>query len=1333
MPLSAGGLPLATSESQQRIHVRPEHVLSVSSSSSVGGGDVSVEHHPIRRHPSPPKKYPHHPHLHSTSGTSSGSSYHHHHHHAQHNAHTMMTQQPSIEDFGYTSPRLLLHQQSQAGSAVTSTMSKTNFKSSKTSGQSGFAGGRMVRVRPVTPPIIPAPISTVQDPKHTKFLKWQAREAVRKHYAKHAESDSSSPQTTAPPPHQPHGEATSVSFTSIDARDTCGIVAVVVAPPAESSPSLPIALPSQRTASPASSSSSSSHDNNDGGQRRLARRRTSDEKQLEKEKEKRRRAALDKIPFVPHVKTEYLERTFYTDIRNTVALSTMKLQRCRSAGMSLAGGGPAPPQPSARSDDDHHQQHEPPIRDEPASSIRGANEASAAVPRLQGATARAKPPALPRPMSTRGTAHYEQPPPAAALNTTVTSLISHVPPSMTAIPQPLQTYTASFEYQSTFLDRFNSRPSSAQHQSPQPSAHHQSQSNTMSVVTSTATTPRPQSSSASPAPGDLLTDERLLGVNTSPTEDPRAEPNRPARPPQHFFITQNPPVINPQQPSSLPAIVTVNHTANNAAAQSLAALQDDALDPWVTALAPFEARDALLLAFRPGCTVERSKYAPPASRALRLEQLFKTLSCADEAFLDRVHYRSQDTDSRRKKVHASLRSVTGDIQERGDDGPFQHQLFKRLMAQDAREFYVNGAVEVERWYADREHLSDLKSAALERKLDMTKVVNTTTTHDHYGEKEIFGPNNNVQHFADRAPPPQPSQPPAASATTRGRTEAGHDESCQHYNNTDRYGEKEIFGPNNNVQHFAHRAPPPQPSQPPAASATTRGMSARPASAAKQATVENLLLDVRRDIGKQLQKSHKEERSSLQRIFIHAFCKKISVDCFGGPGRLTTAASTILDTLTKDVFLRQKPISAQSVLEWVQSIPADALFLHDVISICISLCSGLMMPISMWLVPLREKLQFAVATKAMVPLPDSADDVGWLLVVKPSEWGPRCIQWVCSLGFEKLMMERVARGNGKGRHELLDDELDGGGETASSPLHNNRSLRDAIIQHLTAVPRQSFLKAMMPIVESMAARTSPPPSNIRNAASGRKPNHQTFPLQRRGSMVMTSVPPTIRRAPSVASSVTSLRATVAPLPTATVVVTAVVGPQRPPQLQPPVVHQRSPGSTHHPTPPETPMMLPLVLSDPLLLTSTNLRQQQQQSAAAAQSNDPMMMSTISDQQLLSSSTSISLSPPQGAPQQQHLSGQQQGRQPHSRHNSVSNPLSAGTPWSPDSAVTPPPATAATTAVQTQRRLSRRQYAGLKLPKYAVELLQKYNAAPGGPSVVAQTASSARLERHMSDAS
>ncbi|CUE72780.1 Hypothetical protein, putative, partial [Bodo saltans] len=454
MPLSAGGLPLATSESQQRIHVRPEHVPPVSSSSSVGGGDVSVEHHPIRRHPSPPKKYPHHPHLHSTSGTSSGSSYHHHHHHhhAQHNGH-MLTQQPSIEDFGYTSPRLLLHQQSQAGSAVTSTMSKTNFKSSKTSGQSGsgFAGGRMVSVRPVTPPIIPAPISTVQDPKHTKFLKWQAREAVRKHYAKHAESGSS-PQK-APPPHQPQSEATSVSFTSIDPRDTGGIVAVVVAPPpAESSPSLPIAsLPSQRTASPASSSSS--RDNNDGGlrdpahlQRRLVRRRTSDEKELEKEKEKRRRTALDKIPFVPHVKTEYLERTFYTDIRNTVALSTMKLQRCRSAGMSSAGGGPAPPQPSDRSDDDHHWQHEPPIRDE-LTSIHGANEASAATPRLQAATARAKPPALPRPMSTRGTAHYEQPP-AVALNATVTSLLSHVP-SMTAIPQPLQTYTASFEYQST--------------------------------------------------------------------------------------------------------------------------------------------------------------------------------------------------------------------------------------------------------------------------------------------------------------------------------------------------------------------------------------------------------------------------------------------------------------------------------------------------------------------------------------------------------------------------------------------------------------------------------------------------------------------------------------------------------------------------------------------------------------------------------------------------------------------------------------------------------------------------------------------------------------------
>jgi hypothetical protein len=317
--------------------------------------------------------------------------------------------------------------------------------------------------------------------------------------------------------------------------------------------------------------------------------------------------------------------------------------------------------------------------------------------------------------------------------------------------------------------------------------------------------------------------------------------------------------------------------------------------------------------------------------------------------------------------------------------------------------------------------------------------------------------------------------------------------------------------------------------------------------------------------------------------------------------------------------------------------------------------------------------------------------------------------VCSLGFEKLMAERTSR---RHRTDCVDD---GGGHAGvgadddDAALTSGRSVRDAIIQHLSAVPRQAFMQAMLPIVEAMIPHTSPSTS-VR--PSGRKPqqqqqqqqlssNLQHALLQRRGSM-MIAIPPPSRRAPSVTSSVTSLLATAAPV--------AVVD-RSVPQHQPSPTQLRSPPSCAHPSPPDTPMLLPLVLSEPLLQPSEQFR-----SSTHHVTTDMRLNTTISEDQLLASSASVSVSPQQAPP---HHSLQ------HYRHHSGSNPVPSAVALSPDSAVTPPP-----TSAQNQRRPSRRQFAALKLPKYAVALLQNYMTAPGGP-FMSQASSSSRFERLQSE--
>jgi hypothetical protein len=715
-----------------------------------------------------------------------------------HQTHSVLVSQPYEQ---VSSPRSLLFQQSQAVHVVSSS-STSLLIAHRSCGTTHPPPKGVGGLRPVTPPIVPAPVSTVADPRHIRFLKWQENEAVRRSYASRV-TDSSR------------------RHLSGNEDDTL----------------------------------------NDRGAK--------SENIEALEKEKRRREALGKVPFVPHVNVEYLERNFAADVRRSLTMSTQRLQRCRSAsGVEVHLGAAPSPWCKDEKKAAHHTARAPEPRDTVTTSSPGS---------------------------------------------------------------PRFLFSAS----TTFLDRFNSRPASA----------------TASVSVKDA----------------------LPGVTTSPCCVNEGE--------QHDNNTSC-----PRDPHDCPQdSLHVDHI------EELPCFVD-AASPWVTALAPYEAKDVLQLAFRPGCPVERSKFAPPLSRVEALCTLYRVMSCTNEAFLERVLYRTQDVDARSKRVSATVRTVTSTLQVHGDDGPFQHQLFRRLMLQDAREFYVQSAVEIERWYGDRERLNLLKSAVLDAKLEEHRIDNCTM-HAH-----------GVGCKADDPPPLSQYQ---------------HPQQQQH---------------------------------------------------AIILSGHELFSDIRRTIAVHMQEAHIAERTRVQSLFFASFQCALAAR-FGG-GRFTVPAQTLMSEIGV-MFSSGGPIRSHMIRDWVAGIPADALFLHDVISICVSLCSGLVLPLGLWLSPLREKLQFAVATKAMIPLPDAADDVRWLLAIPPTDLGPHCIQWMCCRSFEALLMCSSA-------------------ET-----------REALLQHLKCVPRQTFLSTILPVVEVMLAamRTSSPP-----------------PPQRRGvDSVSGAVSPVSRRAPSLPTS------------------------------------------------------------------------------------------------------------------------------------------------------------------------------------------------------------------------
>jgi hypothetical protein len=83
------------------------------------------------------------------------------------------------------------------------------------------------------------------------------------------------------------------------------------------------------------------------------------------------------------------------------------------------------------------------------------------------------------------------------------------------------------------------------------------------------------------------------------------------------------------------------------------------------------------------------------------------MGTSNEMLRSMVEYRAQNVDERRRHIYDDVQRKVWD-EARGVDGAFQHTIFKRLVAKEAREFYACVANEVERWHRDRERIFQMK-------------------------------------------------------------------------------------------------------------------------------------------------------------------------------------------------------------------------------------------------------------------------------------------------------------------------------------------------------------------------------------------------------------------------------------------------------------------------------------------------------------------------------------------------------------------------------------------------------------------------------------------------
>lgn len=237
-------------------------------------------------------------------------------------------------------------------------------------------------------------------------------------------------------------------------------------------------------------------------------------------------------------------------------------------------------------------------------------------------------------------------------------------------------------------------------------------------------------------------------------------------------------------------------------------------------------------------------------------------------------------------------------------------------------------------------------------------------------------------------------------------------------------------------------------------------------------IEDIFRSLRTSIGLSLKEDLVHERSRIQSNFVRQFNASFAAvassynnssgssaassptNAAGSSKRLVNAtvalsgaALNLLEQLDA-IFQAGTAISVASVRNWVKQIPADALFMSDVVSICFSLCAGLCVPHQHWLDVLRERLHFAVSSRVIVALPDEGSDVKWILGVRQGELGPQCIRWVCTTAF----------------HEMIEKE--------PSP-----ATKAAVLQYIAKIPVAALLRALGPAIDDAVARQLVPQKSL----------------------------------------------------------------------------------------------------------------------------------------------------------------------------------------------------------------------------------------------------------------
>lgn len=629
------------------------------------------------------------------------------------------------------------------------------------------------------------------------------------------------------------------------------------------------------------------------------------------ERERRRKEMIGGVPFVPTTNLEVMERNFSKDIWRHVEMSKRRVMFCKRGGQYQDEGfqplkhssefldhmeGRSPPPPSAASIE---QKRNPGV-----SSPGSAPPA----PSRKRSPESAQRPAQVSPLRDAVCRHHEAASARASRGippTVSTKEFARTPSGV--LPQPAAS------------SRLISRESFVAFESAE---------NDMDGTFLT----RGQSSR-----GQL----RFVEDSAAFSDDLTGSPLLPN--PKHLTANRFPPFPGTRQGSIIASPPPPRERKQSVYQKLAARFQVPA--PWTTTIPHHEVQDVVQLAFRPHSTIDPKKYRPQGDQIEELKLLYDLMSATDEDFRDMINYRLQDVEQRGKFTEDRVKRVIR-TPAKGEDGVYQHMVFMRVMQTDAKQFYVHGSLEVDRWHNDRDRVYDMKYRAMD-------ILGIGTGDDT-----------------------QPNTPPMPS--------------------------------------LLH---------------SSQGKEIR--------FIDEVMRSLRGSIASNLRVELVEERSRIQDSFHRKLVLAIS-DLFAA---MSLTATVMMEALN-ELFHRDKAISYSEIKKWVESIPTDGLFMTDVISICFSVCAGLIVPIEYWLVVLRERMLFAVSSKTMVDLPDVSTDLQWILSVKVQDVGTHFIQWVCSVPFAKM----------------LEDE-------------NPPSVKDAVVAHIAKIPPHALLEALQPLLDPQAAKSA----------------------------------------------------------------------------------------------------------------------------------------------------------------------------------------------------------------------------------------------------------------------